>query len=1351
MLERNRRVPVTVDPNTVIAYTPETGSVVGGQSTITGNNSPISFRNLEITGSINFLSVTGSTGGTLNRYNGEVTQSFYMTGSLGTGINPLVAIEPEYQKVFDDNIGAVRRHLSGSWTFNRTLDTIDFTAPFKGRFSFYSLEGDVFGSFIIPDPQLRFLFSSSIRGNVYEQVVTSESLSQLENIYTDFIKFTPEEKFTLWVRGEDQSGTPTSIGDAGRISMSLLDVDFYGLGDGIKPYSSSIHNSYVTQSWIVKNATISGSAYEIHDYQDEFFNGEFSGSEFIATTQSLLYNPYAPSQTLNTSYKIAISTSLGQWTSGVGTSEAISTYPSYSIEMDVKAFPIGGPGEDELNEMIEDFTGAALDYNKGFIILYQDKTDPSQFFIYAIGFPAISAPIGDPTPSSTSRTVLGFNGSNNWIGGISDIPLPPVSASGFDGGLYTGSNDTPAYQYNNIGPYFKLDISGSILPTATTTAFTSLEFVTDSLAGGLSSSIVISPLLGNSTNIQKYATQYATGAGGTQMLVYKFPQAINASTKKIYRPIRFNGTPDRGGLPDMSNVFVTGSGGVPTYVTMSVYYSNFDLAYNGVEGPFGKSWLTNASDPGFEAASPGSGSMLLQGLTWTGSFGDSGYYAPYGLVFTKYSVDEFGNLINNSETIVQNPNFDFDTTNYQGVTASIDDYGLRGGQFRQNLAVVDSILSFPRGEDILTGLGYKYDPINSRPLSGSPYKASGLPVQYLPTRSQDLQFINFNPQLPAFIDFYNTPYNSLINNVTQSVPNTYLQVVEYEGGSSTGSSGVPSNIIPITNNTAEKARIPDSFYTQKASITPRYFGSKLQSANYNSFTPSGSSIVNLNAFLLSSSNSQSFTGYRTGSIWGGDALPGTMRSTNTPLSTVFKAPIYFAHYKSSKNNQDLQGTYTFDIDALIQVPLEDITGDKAPELPVIIKVDGSNENLTNVRSTFEVDRKALVSYNTAQQFISGSGKTIKYDTLPVGSNRIYQGGMEYQYIGTNKLLGGYLINNTNLTTSFQPYGTYASTQSFFTSSLFEGFVTTRFGVGGNASDIFTDGSYSSYLSQGSSPNSGSLNYSGSGREYWMSTSSLGGFNENEGVLFLEGGPATISASLGSFGRNTYTGPSLALFHTANIWVSNSIIASNNTTNPGIPDNVTIDPTDPSYYFRFNFVSSSMQSYDDFELPFIIKQGDEISVTYNVGPEQAPTIVTQDFNVIEVRSRATRTGTITSDQIVYGNPVLPGTLNKVSKNRIYDQLVVYPDPTTIPNPIPNGHIWNFAIRRRVNADDRVIIFQTPPRNAEGAATPSPSGYLIPADMTPIQKRNVQSLITQLNAKNAFPSDQADNEPIRGEGF
>jgi hypothetical protein len=83
-------------------------------------------------------------------------------------------------------------------------------------------------------------------------------------------------------------------------------------------------------------------------------------------------------------------------------------------------------------------------------------------------------------------------------------------------------------------------------------------------------------------------------------------------------------------------------------------------------------------------------------------------------------------------------------------------------------------------------------------------------------------------------------------------PNTYLQVVEYEGGSSTGSSGVPSNVIPISEGSAEKANIPDSFYTQKSSVTSRYLGSKLQSANYNAFTPSGSQITYLNGELSGS-------------------------------------------------------------------------------------------------------------------------------------------------------------------------------------------------------------------------------------------------------------------------------------------------------------------------------------------------------------------------------------------------------------------------------------------------------------------------------------------------------------------
>jgi hypothetical protein len=43
----------------------------------------------------------------------------------------------------------------------------------------------------------------------------------------------------------------------------------------------------ITQSWVETYPTLSGSATVLHDSQDEFYNGEFSGSTIIATTQDL--------------------------------------------------------------------------------------------------------------------------------------------------------------------------------------------------------------------------------------------------------------------------------------------------------------------------------------------------------------------------------------------------------------------------------------------------------------------------------------------------------------------------------------------------------------------------------------------------------------------------------------------------------------------------------------------------------------------------------------------------------------------------------------------------------------------------------------------------------------------------------------------------------------------------------------------------------------------------------------------------------------------------------------------------------------------------------------------------------
>ena len=99
---------------------------------------------------------------------------------------------------------------------------------------------------------------------------------------------------------------------------------------------------------------------------------------------------------------------------------------------------------------------------------------------------------------------------------------------------------------------------------------------------------------------------------------------------------------------------------------------------------------------------------------------------------------------------------------------------------------------------------------------------------YNPTGPQTSQYINFIPTLPQNSqEFFNSPYYPLINNATESVKNTYVQVVEYDNGP------IPSNIEPIISQSAVKARVPNSFYTQKSNINPRYLGSTLQSANYN--------------------------------------------------------------------------------------------------------------------------------------------------------------------------------------------------------------------------------------------------------------------------------------------------------------------------------------------------------------------------------------------------------------------------------------------------------------------------------------------------------------------------------------
>jgi len=69
-------------------------------------------------------------------------------------------------------------------------------------------------------------------------------------------------------------------------------------GTAFAPSGSNIFN--LTQSWSESIQTISGSVNVIHNSQDEFYNGEFSGSVLTITTQSL--NPPLPNSIISFDY-----------------------------------------------------------------------------------------------------------------------------------------------------------------------------------------------------------------------------------------------------------------------------------------------------------------------------------------------------------------------------------------------------------------------------------------------------------------------------------------------------------------------------------------------------------------------------------------------------------------------------------------------------------------------------------------------------------------------------------------------------------------------------------------------------------------------------------------------------------------------------------------------------------------------------------------------------------------------------------------------------------------------------------------------------------------------------------------
>ncbi len=511
-------------------------------------------------------------------------------------------------------------------------------------------------------------------------------------------------------------------------------------------------------------------------------------------------------------------------------------------------------------------------------------------------------------------------------------------------------------------------------------------------------------------------------------------------------------------------------------------------------------------------------------------------------------------------------------------------------------------------------------------------------------------------------------FNPVLNNAVTSRNSTLYRDVDYSYDYKT-----PVNIQAIVSGSASFSQVPDSNYTSKRVINPRYDGTRVRSLDYNKFTPPGT--VEPNARIILGLNQpnimQYFLNGDTGS-YDGDISYGRN-------SVIDVNPTYFAHFKHSNENYNLWGTYTYTLDQLILIPDEDIRSLPGYQ-PITIQLENNKENILDVSSVFARGRTVNAIYDSV---IYGG---IDYNKLKVGGFEIFQGGLDFQTLNTNE----------KDPLNFSPSSSYIKFKEI----------------------IKIDNVDEDVIQMGTGSNS----------------------------LILSGSTAIVRFYRGNndptANQCVITGSHLATIHNYNQFLyNNKTKSSPQPINPNFKlfVDLGLDATSQDNYYTFSPNASESPAYDEPGTPFLILPGDEIRVTY-LGASGASggnrATYNQDFTVLgysessqSIAGHATNNYKCTAKGIDF-------SIGAAGFEDSFDTIHVTPDPSTLSNPIPSGNIFNFTIRRRIEVSNKIIVKTNSPSGSMGQKTRSGGGFLIPDDVSQIQKENILFIINQLNSKNAF---------------
>lgn len=1209
MLERNRRPPVNLDPTTKIA--------VNSSSSFNEN---IEFGNLEITSSIPVGTFSGGPGGVVDNFN--ISQM--VTASLVSLTSSAVINTNGTHNPFEGGTYTVTDNVDGLFTFegnagigyNQTRLSEEYPTFFEEEVPLIFIVSMVGGS-----QGFDGTFRLKKDGNTLEEI---DFTSLGSNFNFTEIRFSPvfEKSGSLFTFEFDYDG-----GSVAWQSFKLGVFASYVNSDGNSAFKGpGIYNALTSpvgnrvpsakyeyktnrfnlrQGYINNVPTISGSQEIAEIHEREFYDGEYSGSEFIATSQSLFNNPYTSQTLLNTQYYVDVTESNANFS----------------------------------NKRLDNFT---CRFSQSVFNNFDDAWLATRNFIAT---PQAEGFIGWVTVQSNIRYIAGLSLPWSSVGGGSEIYQYYQN--------FTKENAQPdeawpySYPQEKNSPYFQFEIP----------ALGSTVFDNDTNFDNIKSSIIVGTALNRNT-------------------VAAYPPIItdDSNLRILFRDSDSNGNQVRRVTgTDLSDTI---SDTLKPVVTL---YLKDDIAT--------AQSASNTISTSPTIPSQGTASLTTTPVLFHGNDNSRGETKPLVLAFNN-EVDDNGTVIDNTNTLINSPSYDV-TLNSSGSTTPLnpDSYGLAGNVLDSSKLEISAIGDNPSANSTY----YILDYLNNRSFSGSEdFNVDDTTVLF-----------NFNPLLPSDFNFDNSDFNPIFNNVTESRRNSKIEIIDETQGINT-----PANLEDIKLGTAKKASTPDSNYTQQSRIIPRYVGSELKSLTYNTYTPSGS---------FTASNGDAID-------WNGDISYG-----NT--SAVNKNPIYFAHFKKSYHNLVLPNTFTFEIDSLIVSPQEDITGEEP--IPTTLKVEGSNDLLFPVKSTFEVDRQAIVAYDSTN-FTAPDGQQFDFSKLKVGSSLIFQGALEM-----NPIIGNftetYGVTSEFLNPAFQP------TMSFLSASWITNFTYSSANTGNPYVTIGT-----TYFADG--PNILRCTQSNSTYETlgFLVTSSEG-FYLGGGFVNIEV-PTNPQGIAGQGVSTDFYGPGLGLINSINTQLSNSVIFDQAASgyimglpsySGDVPAKTVVDNTLDQSYFRFNYTGSNLPGFIDSNEPFILKKGDEIVVTWNAGKGSGPkaNYFTQVFQI---------TG-ITGDQSVSSRILDYEAVNdayftkKIKAESLHNHIHTHPKPSEVPemSTVING----FTIRRRVNADDRVIIYQTPPSGAVSVNQATEGGYLIPSDFTEQQKRNALTLINQLKEKNAFTRDNS----------